>query len=271
MGQVALDYLKDLLQQNKSQLNDLKMIIPGSTYKKAANQKFNNQAHIWILDNSKNLVELAPYDKKIPFSMNTPASSTGSPDIDEIVNAAKAAGCNTIVEDLEPGISFRIVRVNSGYIGIAVCRDVLDLSEECNPLNRYCDFVDIMLVISMSSGHTNCFTSTAESMARWHYCATIYNNNMTSVLDPNDKTVEMSFAIWPKVISAAGIQGEIYYRSKPIIEQLAQLQHLEELNYGSKAFMGLCDIAVTSIYSKGVVAKAMPEDGNVFYDIQISY
>jgi hypothetical protein len=34
--------------------------------------------------------------------------------------------------------------------------------------------------------------------------------------------------------------------------------------------MELCDVAVTSIYSKGVVAKAMPKDGNVFYDIKIS-
>lgn len=269
MDQTALDCLKNLLQQNKSKLTNLKMIIPGSTYKKVG-QKFSNQAPIWILDSSKNGVELVPYDKTVPFSMDTPTSSISSPDVDKIAKDAKDAGCNIIVEDIEQGISFRIVRVDCAYIGIAVCRDVLDLSDECNPLNRYCDFVDIMLVVSMNSGHTNCFTSTAESMARWHYCATIYNNNMTSVLAPNDKTVEMSFAIWPRVTSAAGIQGEIYYRSEPIINQLTKLEHSKELNYDSKSFMELCDVAVTSIYSKGVVAKAMPKDGNVFYDIKIS-
>lgn len=245
------------------------MIISGSTYKKAG-QKFSNQAPIWILDSSKNWVDLVPYDKTVPFSMDTPTISTGSPDVDKIAKDAKDAGCNVIVEDIEQGISFRIVRVDYAYIDIAVCRDVLDLSDECNPLNRYCDFVDIMLVVSMNSGHTNCFTSTAESMARWHYCATIYNNNMTSVLDPNDKTVEISFAIWPKVTSAAGIQGKIYYRSEPIIEQLTKLEHSKELNYDSRSFIELCDVAVTSIYSKGVVAKAIPKDGNVFYDIKIS-
>lgn len=269
MDNTLLAYLRELLQQKKEKLKNLKMIVPGSIYQKVDDEKYCNQAPIWIIDENNNLVELTPYDKRVPFSMNTPSGSSGSPDINAVAEQARKAGCNIIAEDLENGIDFRIVRFEKGYIGIAVCRDVLDLSEKCNPLNRYCDFVDIMLVISMNSGHTNCFTSTAESMSRWHNCATIYNNNMTSVLNKEDKTVELSFAIQPKVTSAAGIKGEIYYRSAPIVRMMAQLKQSKENTLTQKQFMSICDAAVNSIYSGGVVAKNIPDDGNVFYDITV--
>lgn len=269
MDEDMLSYLRELLQKNNEQLRNLKLIVAGSTYRKICTDKYSNQAPIWILDKKQGLVELAGYDKKVPFSMNVP-SKTFSPDMETIVNNAKAAGCNILVEDLgmgDDGVSFRIVRIESGYIGVAICRDVLDLSERCNPLNRYIDFVDVMLVVSMNSGHTNCFTSTAESMARWHYCATVYNNNMTSVNNPKDMIVEMTFAIWPRSASAAGIQGCIYYRKAPVFEQLLQNNGLK---LGSDVLARLCSSTLTSIYSKGVVAKDMPEgSGNVYYDINV--
>lgn len=261
-----LFYLKGLLLDAKGRLNNLKLIVAGSTYREIHPGKYSNQAPIWILDKDKNLVELDGYDKKVPFSMNVP-SSTSSPDMKTIMNNAKAAGCNILVEDMDlgdDGVSFRIVRMESGYIGVAICRDVLDLSERCNPLNRYVDFVDVMLVVSMNSGHTNGFTSTAESMARWHHCATVYNNNMTSVNNPNDKTIEMTFAIWPKSDRVAGIQGSIYYMEAPVFEQLLQTNGL---SLKSDMLTKLCSSTLTSIYSKGVVAQKMPEDGNMFYNI----
>lgn len=213
-----LEFLKEQIEKMGAESN-LKMVVPGSIYVGVANGKLSNQSPIWIIDNNGKVVEIAAYDKCVPFSMPTVKEIPPSTSYDMAVlyEAANKANCNVITEDLsvsDNGVNFRIVRFDKGYIGIAICRDVLDLSEPCNPLNKYCDFVDIMLVVSMNTGHTNCFTSTAESMARWHNCATIYNNNLTSV-GKNDNIVEVTFSLYPDTKKVAGIKGELYYRNDP--------------------------------------------------------
>jgi hypothetical protein len=105
-------------------------------------------------------------------------------------------------------------------------------------------------------------TATAESMARWHGCSTFYVNNSTSAWNPDDNTIELSFAMVPNDAKVAGINGLIYYRTKPV--------YTTGENDGQE-LTGEADAAyeahVESIYSGSVQARAINKDGNVLYTV----
>lgn len=108
-------------------------------------------------------------------------------------------------------------------VGIAICRDAMDLLDSHNPLHKYCDFADVMLVISDNTGDSNMFVGTAECLARWHNCATVYTNSIHEALaNPNktDNHLEIAFALYPykgsNVSSSTSVSGEIDYAAEPL-------------------------------------------------------
>ena len=104
-------------------------------------------------------------------------------------------------------------------IGVAICSDVVDFSDDQNPIHRYADIVDVLIIISANSSDTEMFMASAESMARWHNCAVIYANDINSVpyYTKDDKRtkklVELSFAIAPnkKEDSTTALCGDVLY------------------------------------------------------------
>lgn len=244
--QLAL--LKDLLSTESGRM---KLVVAGSFYRKHGAETVNEAPVLLITGNDKKIITHS-VKKAIPFSMDIDVNSK-DPVIKKISEEAQKAGCEVLVEDMEPGSCVAIIKVEGGYLGIAICRDVLDLLERSNPLLRYTDFVDIMLVTSLNSGHTNLFTSSAESMARWHHCATVYANALCAVPDPSDKVVEVSFVLMPTLERVTGIKGEIYYRTAPDVR------------------VSIADaFPFSAVYSKGVVPKAVPNpEGAIKYEIAL--
>ena len=254
LDKIGLRHLVDLMRNNAS---SLKMVLAGSTYISLKTGGFVNQAKI-ITTQPK--LEMFTYNKTIPFNMQIDTESS-VPDIYKISNDAAEAKCNFLKEDFVPGEKLLILPLDGLKVGIAICKDVLDPFDARNPLAAYIrEKVDIMLVTSMNSGHTNLFTATAEAMARWHNCATFYVNNLTSVSNAADKTVEMSFALLPNHTKIDGVQGCIYYRTAPTLNAIDGLSTVESDT--------VVENIINTIISRDVVAKALPSDGNVLYTIK---
>lgn len=194
---------------------DLKLVVGGSYYYKSKDNAFANTAPIYV-NTECGWKRIADYAKMIPFSMSYTEK------------AARALGINT--QDYPPGEynllteyismddNITLLPYKDCVIGVAICRDVMDLLNSHNPLHKYCDFVDIMLVISENRGDSNMFVGTAECLARWHNCATVYTNSIGSSPTP-DSNLEISFAIYPykgtNVSSSTAVSGDITYEKKP--------------------------------------------------------
>lgn len=241
-----------------------RLIIPGTTYVKNSNLSYSNRAPVWVRDENGNWDYTKYFNKVVPFGMNTDVNSP-SIDVKTISIAAENNGAKILEEGFTSDGNIMTGDLGGIKYGVAICRDVLDVFDKHNPLFEYCEQqVDIMLVTSMNTGHTNLFTATAESMARWHNCTTIYVNNFTSVPKEQDNTVELSFALLPDTSKVAGISGLIYYRKPPVYNAALSDQPVSEL-------LTEIDLAfenrVSAIYSGGVKACAIPKDGNVLYTI----
>lgn len=189
-----------------SKLNEgtsLTLVIAGSRHKKNKAGNLQNISKILFKDTHNTWKELATYSKMIPFSI-----------------LHKEVNSNIDVENIEISSDVTIMPTKDGVIGIAICRDVMDLLNLHNPMHKYCDFVDLMLVISYSTGDSNMFVGTAECLARWHNCATLYTNAISTAYKkdlPDDKS-EISFAIYPQKNPSIGpfsVSGEITYITDP--------------------------------------------------------
>lgn len=193
-----------LTKELNKEENSLTLVIAGSSHKKIDGENLQNISKILFKDN-KTWKELATYSKMIPFSRPN-----------------KEVNSNIDVENIETPSDVTIIPTKDGVIGIAICRDVMDLLNLRNPMHKYCDFVDLMLVISYSTGDSNMFVGTAECLARWHNCATLYTNAISTAYDdktglPDNKT-EVSFAIYPekKIKSPFSVSGQITYIEEPL-------------------------------------------------------
>ncbi len=100
--------------------------------------------------------------------------------------------------------------------GFAICRDVLDLAGVGNPLERYLNFVDFLLIISFNSGDAVLIEAQGEDFARWHNCAVVYVNAGQAVPKLADNNqVMMGYCIHPYGKASSGIGGETYYGKAP--------------------------------------------------------
>ena len=195
----------------------LKLVVGGSYYKKSGDE-FTNTAPIYVNTGSE-WKKAAEYNKMIPFSM-------GYTD-----KVAKAYGLSTaqypleqyrlLVEDIRLDNNITILPCKDCVVGVAICRDVMDILDKHNPAHKYCDFVDVLLVISDNTGDSNMFVGVAECLARWHNCGTLYTNSVGEAQhgETVDQYLEVSFGIYPfkkaESSSSTSVSGHITYKLTP--------------------------------------------------------
>ncbi len=218
IDQRGLDVVESWIGRNTGQDGVPGIIVAGSFYLKVEGS-YRNRATIYLTgqeDPSGQGFHKLYYDKSVPFSMTVPKDVAGLPDSDwkEIFQAAQSHGKKVIVEDFVSGGSITLVNTSMGMLGFAICRDVLDLAGVGNPLERYLNFVDHLMIISFNEGVTNLFEAQGEDLARWHNCAVVYMNAGQAVAATND-VVKMAFSIHPYGHASSGIQGKIFYSKAP--------------------------------------------------------
>lgn len=202
---------------------NLKLVVGGSYYKKTADKSsndspFQNLATIYANISGK-WEQITDYSKMIPFSMGYTKGVAENYGFD--TKEYPLGQYKLLTEDIRMDDNITILPFKDCVIGVAICRDAMDLLDTHNPLHKYCDFVDVMLVISDNNGDSNMFVGTAECLARWHNCATIYTNTIEEALISSepDSHLEISFAIYPykgaKVSGSTSVSGEIDYAKKP--------------------------------------------------------
>jgi hypothetical protein len=194
-------------------------VIAGSHYEGTSGSIYKNVSAIYAKVNG-NWENVANYTKLIPFTMGYSTSVAKTYQFD--TEKYPLSEYKLLVEDIEMNDNITLLPYKDCVIGIAICRDALDLLDSHNPLHKYCDFTDIMLVISDNAGDSNMFVGTAECLARWHNCATIYTNSIHEAIGSDNKTdnyLEISFGIYPfkdsKTSSSTSVSGEINYIDKP--------------------------------------------------------
>lgn len=239
------DKIPHLISTLNAQSGDLKLVMGGSYYKTDGNEYRNSSPILCKKDGGWQI--LTYYDKMIPFTMGKILPGTEYPTIPDIINPNDY---DLLVEDIQLSPDITVLPCKDGVIGVAICRDVMDLADKHNPIHQYCDFVDLMLVISDNNGDSNMFTGTAECLARWHNCATLYTNSVAETGNetaPDDK-LEVSFALYPykKGSGSTSVSGVITYISDPF--DSAQLQ--SEFN---KGMVGI-------LYSKGIKYTGLTDE-----------
>ncbi len=213
---------QDQLETLKSELkatSHLKLVVAGSYYKGVQGSAYKNVSTIYA--KIKGAWEaVAEYNKLIPFSMGYTKKVADAYKIDTTKYPIEKY--KLLTEDIEMNDNITLLPYKDCVLGIAICRDAMDLLDSHNPLHKYCDFVDIMLVISDNAGDSNMFVGTAECLARWHNCATVYTNSIHEAgTNPEeaDSHLEISFALYPykgtNVSSSTSVSGEINYARNP--------------------------------------------------------
>ena len=211
------DTVEFLLDSLKQYGGGLKLVVGGSHY--TAGGKAYNTAPIFVNDGGWK--QVASYNKIIPFSMGYSEKVARDYHID--MEKYPLDKFRMLSEDIIMEDKVTILPFEDCVVGVAICRDVLDPLDKHNPLHKYCDFVDVMLVISDNNGDTNMFVGTAECLARWHNCATVYTNSVaeTGESASPDTHLEVSFALYPlkgkNVVGSTLVSGEITYIKLPFI------------------------------------------------------
>ena len=234
-----------LISTLNTQSGNLKLVIGGSYYKGESEEEYRNSSPILCKKNGRWEI-LTYYDKMIPFTMGKMAPDAENPPIIHNINPHDY---DLLVEDIQLSSNITVLPCKDGVIGVAICRDVMDLADKHNPIHQYCDFVDLMLVISDNSGDSNMFTGTAECLARWHNCATLYTNSVAEAQGSNpDDKLEVSFALYPRKggSSSTSVSGVITYISNPF--DSPQLQSGFE-----KGMVGI-------LYSSGIEYKGLTDE-----------
>lgn len=232
------DTVEFLLDRLKQYGGDLKLVVGGSHY--TADKKAYNTAPIFV--NDRGWRQVASYNKIIPFSMGYTEEVARAYGID--TEKYPVDKYRTLSEDIIMEDRVTILPFEDCVVGVAICRDVLDPLDKHNPLHKYCDFVDVMLVISDNNGDTNMFVGTAECLARWHNCATVYTNSVaeTGGSASPDTHLEVSFALYPhkgkNVADFTLVSGEITYIKLPFnMPDMAQppvrLLYSDEVEYAA--------------------------------------
>jgi len=215
------------LQNELKPGSSLKLIVGGSYYKKSSDGSYTNTAPIYVNTDS-GWKKTTEYNKMIPFSMGYTESVAKDYHIDtEIYPTDKY---KLLVEDIQLDNNITILPCKDCVVGIAICRDVMDILDKHNPVHKYCDFVDVMLVISDNSGDSNMFVGAAECLARWHNCGTVYTNCISEALhgtDP-DQYLEVSFGLYPykkkDSSSSTSVSGNITYYKSPFVKLTENLE-----------------------------------------------
>ena len=212
-------YLTDCLNQ-KSADSQLELVVAGSYYKPTGSQ-YTNTTTLLAKDSNGKWNELGEYNKVFPFSMGYSES------------VAQAYGFNTntyppshydlLLEDLQLDGSITLLGYKDCVVGVAICRDAMDLLDARNPLHRYCDFADLMLVISDNSGQSNMFVGVAECLSRWHNCAMLYTNAVNEAADETAaKFLEISFGIYPykrrTSTGSTSLSGVLSYKGELFVQ-----------------------------------------------------
>lgn len=212
----------DMLSTLESKLNsssNLKLVVAGSHYKGSSGNAYKNVSSIYAKIGTKWKV-VAEYSKLIPFTMGYTKGIADTYGIDKTKYPADKY--KLLVEDIEMNDNITLIPYKDCVVGIAICRDAMDLLDSHNPLHKYCDFTDVMLVISDNTGDSNMFVGTAECLARWHNCATVYTNSIHEAFanhENPDSHLEIAFALYPRkgsgVSSSTSVRGEINYAEAP--------------------------------------------------------
>lgn len=215
VDQDSVEYLKTVL---KSCGGGLKVVVGGSRYVWNGSNYFN-RAPV-LVNCGGTWREAATYDKMIPFSMGY--SEKVARDFNINTRDYPPERFKTLSEDIAMEDNVMILPFADCVLGIAICRDVLDLLDSHNPLHKYCDFVDVMLVISDNNGDSNMFVGTAECLARWHNCATVYTNSVAETRSHGkpDTHLEVSFGLYPYkgegINDTTLVKGVITYLKSPL-------------------------------------------------------
>lgn len=212
----------DMLSTLESSLNsasNLKLVVAGSYYKGNSGSAYKNLSSIYTNIDGKWKV-ITEYSKLIPFTMKYTEEIATAYGIDK--KKYPVGKYKLLVEDIEMNDNITLLPYKDCVVGIAICRDAMDLLDPHNPLHKYCDFTDVMLVISDNTGDSNMFVGTAECLARWHNCATVYTNSIHEALTDPDKPddhLEVAFALYPykgsSVSGSTSVSGEINYAAAP--------------------------------------------------------
>jgi hypothetical protein len=225
-----------LITELHVQSGDLLLVVAGSYYKNASPPYFN-YAPILAKGSDNSWKEITGYSKLIPFS--APPSAFHGLNFPDDTTVA--------VEDIIPGTGIVILPAKDAIIGVAICRDAMDLLSAQNPIHGYVDFIDLLLVISDNTGNSNMFSGVAECLARWHNCATLYTNSIVETKQGN-KYLEMSFCIYPFKggSSTTSVSGILTYDTSPFPEQQANTDFFKVGAVGILASSGITYESVAS-------------------------
>lgn len=241
----GLEVIENWIKENGENLENIPQIIVAGSFYHEVEGKLRNRSPIFLIDPSADSPEpfyLTHYDKSVPFSVTVPkpGKKEANASFQQVIDAARAAGANIIVEDFESSGSITVVNTSVGYFCFAICRDVLDLAGIGNPLKQYLDFADFITVISFNAGVTELFEAQGEDFARWHNCGVTYVNAKQALADyGTNTTVKMSFNIYPYDKAGSALSGEIYY-AKAEIDSFGEMK-----------------------------VKSVPDDGNILYEMSI--
>ncbi len=220
------NHLTDLQNELKPG-SSLKLIVGGSYYKKNSDGSYTNTAPIYVNTGSQ-WKKTTEYNKMIPFSMGYTENVAKTYHID--TETYPTDKYKLLVEDIQLDNNITILPCKDCVVGIAICRDVMDILDKHNPVHKYCDFVDVMLVISDNSGDSNMFVGAAECLARWHNCGTLYTNCISEAqhgTDP-DQYLEVSFGLYPykkeNSSSSTSVSGNITYIKPPFANPTDNLE-----------------------------------------------
>lgn len=211
--------LINILDANTNSSN-LELVVAGSYYKEHGTQ-FTNTATFLSKGAGNKWGILGEYNKVFPFSMGYSGNVANEYNIS--TKAYPIADYDLLLEDLYLDGNISILGYQDCVVGIAICRDAMDLLDARNPLHRYCDFVDVMLVISDNSGQSNMFSGVGECLARWHNCAMLYTNAVNEASDEtSEKFLEISFGLYPyknrKSSSSTSLSGVLSYKGKMVLQ-----------------------------------------------------
>lgn len=205
------------LENSLGYTSNLNLVVAGSYYKGSSGSAYKNISTIYAKIGDK-WEAVTEYSKLIPFTMGYTEKIADIYGFDK--SKYPVGQYKLLVEDIEMNDNITLLPYKDCVVGVAICRDAMDLLDSHNPLHKYCDFVDVMLVISDNTGDSNMFVGTAECLARWHNCATVYTNSIHEAgTDKLDSHLEISFALYPrkgsKVTSSTSVSGEINYAAEP--------------------------------------------------------
>ncbi len=205
------------LERSLSSTTNLNLVVAGSYYKESPGSAYKNISTIYSKIGGK-WEAVTEYSKLIPFTMGYTEKIADIYGFDK--SKYPVSQYKLLVEDIEMNDNITLLPYKDCVVGVAICRDAMDLLDSHNPLHKYCDFVDVMLVISDNTGDSNMFVGTAECLARWHNCATVYTNSIHEAgTERLDSHLEIAFALYPrkgnKVTSSTSVSGEINYALEP--------------------------------------------------------